>query len=545
MKLEEAKPLSQSLRRQLATENWDLGPGVFFRDRIPFSVRSGPLYAKRVAKLFVASIKHKKLKPPFYCLELGAGLGFLSLLFMNELQKRAPKIYEASRLTVTEGSPSMLAALQAQFDNSAHKDKVTIQKVDILKESPFSDTQYDFIFSTYLLDSLDATHYHYTNSQLVECLHESSIDDAVILVDRRNILPEIANPKSITTDPYLRAHLAGDIVSHLTEKYTEKEPQPNTSWMLPLFEKAKITDTHFTYPNKTERIISTLKTILKETGVILLSDFGFTELTDGLSENELAVQYNVSQFYAIHFPLLRHQLQEEGLVSLMTKQDGCQTQDLLISSAPNTELEAVFETLFTTIGFESTSSALDKISKITDKKHYLQDLEKFTSVLKESEKQDYIFASALATQLLDDGYNELALKWANTLSLTYGEKAVDAYRIQAAIKQNSGNYSDANADLKMALKTNPKDTVSLGMLGMGYMQEHDFKNAKYYMELAIKSAAFFQETLQYYVALAICNRILKQSGETATIVDRFKKISQKDETLIPDGFIDRLEKQVV
>ena len=153
--LEEFGPVWGSARLRLSRASWQastLEPFLSFT--VPYaSTSSGRLSEDAVTVALAALPDASGLR----ILELGAGSGIFARLFLDALQRLAPKVYCQSRYVVTDGSDSILAAQRAHGVFAQHEAMVEQRRLDIGKDwaTEWPDIgSFDVILCSYVLDSL-------------------------------------------------------------------------------------------------------------------------------------------------------------------------------------------------------------------------------------------------------------------------------------------------------------------------------------------------------------------------------------------------------
>jgi tetratricopeptide (TPR) repeat protein len=144
-------PVWSCARLKLSRAGWQ-GAGLepFLTAAVPYaSTSSGRLSEDAVDVVLAALPDRAGLR----ILELGAGSGVFARLFLDALHRRAPGVYAASHYLVTDGSDSVLAALQASGVLAAHAGRCATRRLDLGAGWPDLG-RFDVILGSYVLDSL-------------------------------------------------------------------------------------------------------------------------------------------------------------------------------------------------------------------------------------------------------------------------------------------------------------------------------------------------------------------------------------------------------
>ena len=168
--LEVQPPVSayESVRFLTAQDSWRWGVGNFFVEKIPFSSRNGPVFAKKLVALYLKILESSSIKEmsTYHVYEFGAGMGMLSFCFLNQLKIDNLEIYRKTRLHITDSCSEFVTQLKSI---QLFKDHLAQVELSVMKaENPFFQpgAKPVFAFSTYLIDSLPAVHIESDNGQL-------------------------------------------------------------------------------------------------------------------------------------------------------------------------------------------------------------------------------------------------------------------------------------------------------------------------------------------------------------------------------------------
>ncbi len=149
--LEEFGLIWDSLRLRFGRASWGVsGLDPFLTYDVPYTGTSSGRLSEDAVQVFLASAAPDG---PLQVLELGAGSGVFAKLFLDRLQKQAPKVYARTTYVVTDGSESVLSAQTAHGVLDAHAGLVERRVLNATAPS-LEDGTYDAILGTYILDSL-------------------------------------------------------------------------------------------------------------------------------------------------------------------------------------------------------------------------------------------------------------------------------------------------------------------------------------------------------------------------------------------------------
>ena len=140
--------ISYKIHRQVS----ESGPGYFFSEQVPFSIRNGSVFASRLVDYFVGYVVPKYNSHSEYVVyEFGAGLGMLSYFFLRLLKLNYPDIYKKTQCIVTDGDRDMVKRLASYNIWAEFKEQVSFSVVKAvalkLKKKPIFCYSWSFIFN--------------------------------------------------------------------------------------------------------------------------------------------------------------------------------------------------------------------------------------------------------------------------------------------------------------------------------------------------------------------------------------------------------------
>jgi SAM-dependent MidA family methyltransferase len=464
--LEIQKPVSrsESIRKQFSDHSWRWCFSNFFVENIPFSGRSGQVFANKLVVMFIELLKNsfnistsdENFDKPFHIYEFGAGMGLLSKHFLDILQKKYPNIYNNTTVCVTDSSPEMIKKLQTISLFYDHVERVRFEVIDSKTFEIENDKKPIFAYSSYLLTSLPSHHIEISNGEINELLIKTSIDDDAVIIDTTQYPPKsLAAPeiKSLLNDsdkeilrilaPKIEPLLKEDIVSVNINDSNNLDSTAKDN-LKTFANTLQANDTiRFNYSPDIHSHIESIFNSLLDKGVYIISDFGYTQ-TYGPTPEVLVKPYGVTLYSSVCFPYLLSITNKKNVSSWFTNREPDLTQELIFQKNSNPDnLNKAATEFIKNCGTENISIVLKKLSELDNSENYLPEFQTIVSGLTSEEEQDYAFLKTAAALLLTNGYDKQAYEYALKLLNSYGELAIDAYSILGIICQRQGFLEEA------------------------------------------------------------------------------------------------------
>lgn len=549
----------ESIRLRLSNEQRQWGVGWFHGNKVPFSIRSGSVFAKRLIKIFMAhcqSLEKKDRLPDHWTIvEYGAGMGLLSRQCLRVLESDYKDYFNRTSWIVSEASPEMLTAMRVTRQFSDFGDRVHCKEVDALMLEDSEETPL-LMASTYLLDSLPSYQFEINDGRLYEIQVQTSIDDRLFL-DTSQFPPKWIDASELMvllTDKSMikrRRLIALSVQKYLKESFRVVPIDASNVDDKTVEHVKQYVDCHtlssgrFNYhADHLDHILASMN-ILHEQGIYLLSDFGFASEIANPAYPLLTATYGAAAFHAICFPMIRWHLEARGLSVRLTNNESDQTQECLISKAPlSTDVSAAFFRVCHNLGYERILGALDTLGGLIKTPHYQHEVTQITNELKQEELEDAYFMISLATQLLDDGYADDAEVMANDMICVHGGIQVDAIRLLGCISQHRDQHDMALRAFRKVISLWPNDSMTHSAMAVSYMCGNDFEQASKSLKKAI---CFSSEEAVWQQLLALClaYRHGKKKKAMEALISHINTLDKENPGVIPGDMIQRFNKQIV
>jgi len=318
-------PIWNTALLQLARASWKTtGLEPFLQYQVPHTATSSGRLSEDALDVVLQAVSGRQIPEGGYrFLELGSGSGLFAKLFLDRLKTLAPDIYANAQYYVTDGANSVLASQRDHGILDAHLDRVI--QLELNAEAPFPDDlkgSLDFVFATYLLDSL-AFDILAINDKTRWQLEARSIYSG----KKTNVAQGLKRALSSTDSGALKEFAD---VGH--ELFVQTRFARQTSQDLPFHDRLPDqTDGEtipFLHSFGAMACVEQCIAALRPGGAVIFNDYGWTEQPESLDEvefqtfgNTVAYGVNFHQFDA-HFPSRRdvHYIrpqEEEG--SLFTR----------------------------------------------------------------------------------------------------------------------------------------------------------------------------------------------------------------------------------
>ena len=494
MLVQNTVPRSKSLKIRLADQAWAWGPGSIFLEGVPFSLRGGRLFAKKLVDIFLSRVEEKRV--PLTIAEFGPGLGFLSLHFMDILKEQNNDVYELTTLRIIDIDRKMLNPLENSQAFSRHDGRIKFEEMDAAKITG-TWNNFLFAFSCNLIDSFRSRHFHVKNDKLYEIQVSTKIKENSQLLDTTLDIPRVLDTQGIAT---LISNLSDDhnvlfskLGTVLEEDFTGVPIESVTDLtktdkerLAKFISTIKIPEEYtFNYCSDIYTHIQTVIDNLSENGIYFASDFGFSNEVVKYEPKNLMTAYGVTQFCSVCFPLVSHFVKECKSESIITEHELDQTQDMIIAKGSiSTDLKDRFNTLFSMFDFSDVSNKIEEIS-VENELNYVEKLAKISTLLSSDEREDYYFLKTVGLQLFAEDHNEKALEMANKLIHRHQDLGVDAFMIKGWVYQRINNHDEAVTYFDKVLDVCENDSIAHASIGVSSIVLGNFEKAIHHFKTAI------------------------------------------------------------
>lgn len=284
--MEAFTPIWRCAAARIARSAWvDCGLEVFLRADVPYGATSSGRLSNDAVQLLLETGEKDH---PCRFLEIGAGSGIFTKLFLDALKSEAPEIYATCTYVLTDGNAKMLES-QAEYgvlaDHAAH-----IETLVFDASKPFPKEfigAFDAVFGSYILDSLPVE---------VLMVGESGIQQ----MEARCTLPAQNEALEDALKIPGFAHLAPFLpVAKSMGLQTRHSPAPSLPYSAAIGE-AEGEDTPMVHSHGALACMESIANTLAPGGFAMLSDYG-TITPREPSETIEFQNFGASAAYAVNF----------------------------------------------------------------------------------------------------------------------------------------------------------------------------------------------------------------------------------------------------
>lgn len=547
------KPVARcdSIRMQLANEIWHWGHGAFFLEQIPFSIRNGQLYAQKLVALFALITKNSTINSPYHIYEMGAGLGFLSKCFLDQLQIQYPDTYKKTTLHITDASKDMVQHLMKSRLFQNHRAHVRFD-VQLAATPKFKKHQAPcFIFSNNLIDSLNSHHIIATPNAVKELLIQTEINTSAEILNPAQFPPQIINAEAIAkllksnSNPD-KKFMAHNLLSQLKETKIESRdaiqtwPKPAQELLFKFLKHHPIATTacfNFSYDAHTH--LKIISQNLCPGGAYILSDFGLADQIGNPEPTFLLTEYKLAAFYSVCFPLIKYMAKALNMNPISTNHELDQVQELLLLNGPiSDEISNFFAATFTHIGYEKISPLIDKLHESVGNPN--QEWPAWLKPLSSEEKSDYYLLKSLSMYLMQNNHYEALTETLNTMKTIYVDFAYDAILISGWLEQKKGNHTSALNYFNQALAIGPNSWLAHMAAGVSELQNQQFERAIHNFK---KSMLYSQDNLPWLCvfSIGVCFEKMNQFKQAESIYRWPILLAKTHPNQVPESIISKCQ----
>lgn len=517
--VQEAVSRNESIRNKISDEAWlHNGLSVFSTETIPYSGRTGDVFAQKIITAFLNRFKQIiNMRGELHFYEFGVGTGVLSKKILDQMSLQHPSIYSRMKIHISDISSKSITTIQNLKIFSDHDGHVCYEILDAA--SPEFPTTPDFIFHTYLVDSLPTKHYRITDSgELFEIRVKTEIPADAQLIDTTVLPPEILDANSILLVLTGENHKKRQLLAHkLLELIIETEvdiPIKDIDLIDDEYDKLYSFISKQSGPGKFNYSYLAIKSIeqaisaIPDNGVIFISDFGYTEI---YCSGDLFTRFGNAMACPVCFPALTHSAHEAGGHATLAKHQEGYPHELLICRNPDTELERIFSNTFREYGGEVISSFVEEYTSIlnSEKHDKSRNIRRLFNKLPDNHKSDHELLTNLANALVKYGLNSDAVQFCDLALTDYSHVGGAAYRIKGRALVKLGKPDAAVVSFRKALKIAENDDKAYLYLSRLYWQQKNIEQ--------------FIKTMWCYVKYSRNDDLLRTLSDIATVL----KISGK------------------
>jgi tetratricopeptide (TPR) repeat protein len=543
------KPVAfkDSIAVELSNLVWEYGLGAFFVDRVPFSGRSGKLFASRLAKFFVAHVRAHfsewiDQKKTLNVIEFGAGTGLLAKHFMDYVKAIDTEVYDLIVLWITDVAEQPILKLQNISILYEHVHQLRVEVLDALNLEQSGLKDVVFAFSSYLLSSFPMHHIQIENGKAYEMQVRTQIEKTAKVIDTSLFLPEILDADALKElisgfNRERKKMLAGKIKPLLKEKHEKDElkAEDKTDFILKMEQK---NDQWFNYSEAISDHIQAVMNLLEPNGVYLTSDFDVATV-DNEKDGFIKTDYGVTVAASICIDQIADCADKNQWTSFVTahKQNPTQEIALVKTSDKQVEFEAEFHDAFDNIGTEKMESYIQELIKYDAEELDLKWLEGQIKTLSENELHEYPVLKVIINLYVQYGFYQEAMQYASVMSDVYGELGIDALMNIGWICQQNQVYDMAEDSFKQALTVCDNASGIYAGLGAVYMMQNKVDDYMKYFRLAIKYLRDDQELWQYLAAIGTGYKKKGDIKKAKAIYQWPLKVAKNHDGMVPQDIV--------
>lgn len=454
IKLQDAVSRPETVSYGLSCSAWQDGHYTFYRNAVPFSFYTGHVYADQLARFFVGYAARYP-KESYYIYELGAGTGMLSKHVLDRIRLHSKPLYEKTFVGISDSSVDLIRDLERSRFFAGHEGRYRIEVMDALQPS-FSDPA-DLVFFSNLIDSTPCHHFEVVDGKAVELFIETTVPDIASIVDGSTLPPKTYSGTDILNlmdaPNQDQAFAIRTQLGVLLDEHMHRVPLSESGLTSAEIEKVqgileaqKLQDgdmfnVHFEALEAVESMLNQSA----DTGVVILSDFGFYRKNIARETSDLSKRYNNHFFTSVFFDLF---YLTANTFSTMGLEKQSETVALFKDSSA-ASLRASCRTLFEPPN--ATIATIDSIAKLNG----TEDLEKFQQILKSLPKLCHINISFMTYCLsyhLSSGHVDLVKLLATQMIELYGDLAIMGYYFRGVILMVTQDFSGAKESFEKLLE---------------------------------------------------------------------------------------------
>lgn len=521
------------------------GPGYFFSEQVPFSIRNGSVFASRLVDYFVEHVVPKyDSKPQYIVYEFGAGLGMLTYFFLRLLKANHPDIYEKTQCVVSDGSRDIVGRLSGYNIWSDFGDHISFDVVKAvslkIKKKPI------FCFSSYLLDSLPVRHLKVSKGDLYEVFVQTELDDSVRFFDTAVFPPQKMDQTKIAFSDFeslvsVNPSFVNQLSGQLKETYKIKKIKELPYWSKEAVDKlyayikqCDIKDgIYFNYSDYWFRHIDAVLGSMESGGSYLISDFGFSNSISYTSADSLVSRYGNMAYFSVNFSSILEYMGSKNYYGMMTNRPMDQTQELVISKEKfESKTCDFFDTQFTELGYEGISDFIEwfMLLKSVDS----DEVDERFEALSEYEKEDYYLLKTIILRLFQERAWPRAMPYIQKMFTLYKQLAYDAQLILAWMGQSTGEYDTGMECLEQVLLISPNDSVVFGSMASLYFLKGDLEKAEKCMKHSISLLRPGNLDQQIYFLLKLFEKS-KDDQQLTLVKNWFEGILENEPDMISES----------
>ncbi|MFC1770252.1 SAM-dependent methyltransferase [Candidatus Margulisiibacteriota bacterium] len=533
-------------------------------EEIPFSGRTGHLYAKKLVDLYIALLQNEfsiepqqafKAAEPFYVCEFGAGMALLSKHFLDVLKEDYPEVYVNTRLIITDSSAEMMENLQKISVFYNHFDQIEFQALDSTDFEGWPDKKPVLAYSSYLLSCFSCRHIEYKQGKINELLVKTSVPENAILLDTTSFPYQVMDAqqikKCILSNDRDKLKVLGARIKHLLKEeiitldLNESDLSANEKQELTgLLGSDEIkNDVCFNYNPGIKAHIEKALNSLHEKGIYIASDFGSVEFYHP-DPDKLTKSYGNSLFRSVSFAYIKSFCGHNKITSFCSSRPNDYVQECVFSNSSQISqtLKKSMSGFISSEPTEKLQSVLRSLVDINPSDNYLTDFEQAVSSLSGEEQKDYFFLKSCASLLLSQGLNKQAYEYALKLLNTYAEFAIDGYSILGMICQAQNFFDEALECYATIINICGHDWATHEALASVNYKLNNYQKAVEHLEKAI----YYARTNNIWPLVYMLNAIhekLGQPDKADQIAANVFDLAKKQKGLIPEEILEEFQKK--
>lgn len=518
------KSRKESLKRRLSEQSWQRGLGSFFCDGVPFAFSTGLEFADQLRQCLEAIYQIKN--EPISCMELGAGLGFLSKHIADCVYEKNPELAKKTTFFVTDSTKALVKSMKDSDMFQPYKQVMTFMCMDAT--NPELKKPVDLVVMAYVLDSLGTRHLRIRNGQIYEVVVQSAWNNQIVCADTRHVPPNILNPEQITSimsDDFtpLKRTIIRQLSEGIIETFSdiplsESDMQDDEKNVLLDFVKeldlTKDALINFSY----ETLLCLKKLCANKTGIIAYYDVG--QKTNSDHVNELTGQYGATQFYPLYTPFVRHLAKtfgydicespypyEKGQLTLLCKKEYAQSVNPMFAQIMKKEAG------------EASRLVGEELSCIPiEDPEFDSYVKKSLSGLTTYEQKSHTLLMSLAIAYKKRKNYERAIFYAEEVIKIYGEMAVSTWHLLAEIYYYQGRHQEALSMLEIAIKNAPDYVGSYHVQSLVFSKTGKIENAIQASKQVVQYAGLSALGLSHLYTIVLLELSLKNREKAKEIL---------------------------
>lgn len=443
--IQEAVSRPASVRQRLANAAWGTGTSAFIANGVPFSFTTGPALAERVCGLitFLAGDRTLTLH------DVGAGTGYLTRHVVEALLRTDPVLAQECRYVASDSSEAMVEAMGDVFSGlpDAVRNRIDLRVEDALAPEALAGDGPSILLMSYLIDAIPPVHAMVSDEGVREVLVETYLAADTRVVDASVLPARILEGEELVevlrdAPESLGPGAALQILPRLMESGVEGD----------LLEDPRLAAPLLNVRSDFCEAIRDVVTRLEDESIILVTDFGYSEMAVPEDFDELMTEYGLTTCYAVFFEEVMNAAVAGGATCrlLSGAPGGTHTLGIYKGSRMD-EFEARFASVF-----DQQASERDVSFELTQTT-CLEDVVAIEQQIISDglEQASYAHLANLAHLFAKHGDAELSRTYATSCDNRYGLIAAPEQLLLGDLAMSSGNEGEALRWYERARQTAP------------------------------------------------------------------------------------------